>query len=169
MKTLTRLTLLLVTVLCLALPAQAQTTIDSTTLSAAVSPTATVITLGSVTCTSCTFAPGIRIFVDLELMQVAGSYTSGTTVPVTRGVDATPISAHVSGAVVYLGPGSRFRNIDPPIGACNKVIQNASGYYPWFNIKTGGEWLCDNGQNAFTAVKWRVVYPYVIGTQAASR
>lgn len=149
--------------------ASAQTTLNSTTWSSAVSPTQTSVVLASVTCTNCTFAAGIRLWADLEMMQVAGSYVSGTTVPVIRGVNGTQVAAHASGATVFLGPGERFATRDPPNGPCNRFIQNVNGYYPWHNITTGGEWLCDNGQNNFNAVLWRVIYPYAIGTSAASR
>lgn len=155
--------------LLLTVSASAQTTINSTTLSAAVTPTATTITLASVTCTNCTFQAGTRIFVDLELMQVGGSYVSGTTVPVQRGVNGTQVAAHVSGATVYLGSPERFSTVNPPNGACNKYVQNVNGFYPWINISNGYLWLCDNGQNAYTAVLWRALVPYAIGTQAASR
>ncbi len=100
---------------------------------------------------------------------MAAGYVSGTTVPVIRPISGTRVAAHVSGATVFLGPPQRFSSIDPPYGSCNKVVQNVNGFYPWFNITTGGEWLCDNGQNAFTAVLWRLILPYAIGTQAASR
>lgn len=164
--TLKALTFAVVAFLLLAVPASAQVTIDSTTLSAAVSPTDTQVTLGSVTCTGCTFGAGTTIYVDLEQMLVSGSYTSGTTVPVIR---AGRTGAHVSGAVVKVGPASRFQANDPPVGACNKTLQG-NGFYPWINMLTGGEWLCDNGSaTAYTAVLWRVLYPYAIGTQAASR
>lgn len=146
-------------------PASAQVSIDSPTLSAAVAPNATQITLSSVTCTGCTFGPGTTIYVDTEQMLVGPNYVSGTTVPVIR---TKASAAHVNAAVVFVGPGNRFQSADPPVGACNKVTQG-NGFYPWINIQTGAEWLCDNGQNAYTAVIWRVLYPYAIGTQAASR
>ncbi len=166
MKTLRLFTAALIALLLLAVPAFAQTTINSTTLSAAVSPTATTVSIGSASCTGCTFGAGTTLYVDTEQIIVAGSYTSGTSnIPVIRQRN----EAHVSGATVFVGPANRFAKADPPIGACNKVVQNVNGFYPWFNMLTGGEWLCDNGQNAYTAVLWRVLYPYAIGTQAASR
>lgn len=146
--------------------AVAQTTIDSTTFSSAVSPTATVVTLGSITCTGCAFGPGITLWANTEQMIVSGAWVSGATnIPVIR----QRAAAHVSGATVFLGPATRFQKADPPIGACNKTLQG-NGYYPWLNLVTGAEWLCDNGSaTAYTAVLWRVLYPYAIGTQAASR
>lgn len=163
MKTL-RLTLALALSL-LAVSASAQVTINSTTLSSAVSPTASQVVLASVTCTGCTFGSGTTLFVNTEQMIVAGTYVTGTTVPVIR----QKAAAHPSGATVFLGPANRFQKNDPPIGACNKSLQG-NGYYPWLNLLTGAEWLCDNGSTtAYTAVIWRVLYPYVIGTVAASR
>ena len=144
--------------------ADAQTTINSTTLSAAVAAADTVVTVGSITCTSCTFGPGTVIFVDLEVMTVAGSWVSGATnIPVIR---TNQRANHVNAAVVYIGPPNRFQRIDPPIGTCNKFVYP---FYPWLNISNGYEWLCDNGQNAYTAVTWRALIPYQLVTIAASR
>jgi hypothetical protein len=146
-------------------PVWAQATIDSTTLSAAVQPTATQVVLASVTCTGCTFGPGITLYVDTEQMRVAPTYVSGTTVPVIR----TKAAGHANAAVVFVGPNNRFGQSDPPVGLCNKFVQNNNGFHPWINLTTGAEWICDNGVNQFGTAVWRVLYPYAIGTQAASR
>ncbi len=166
MKTLKLFSALAVSFILLAVSASAQTTINSTTLSAAVGLNDSTVSIVSATCTSCTFGSGTTLYVDTEQMIVAGSYVSGVSnIPVIRQKQA----AHVSGATVFLGPATRFAKSDPPPGACNKSVQNVNGFYPWFNLNTGAEWLCDNGQTIFTAVLWRVLYPYAIGTQAASR
>lgn len=166
MKMHTRWLVACVALIALAVPLRvsAQTTIDQPTLSALVNPGDTSIKLSSVTCTNCTFGPGTKIYVDLEEMEVAGTYVTGTTVPVIRTMQA----AHANAAVASIGPAPRFHLSDPPIGPCNKTLQS-NGFYPWINLKTGAEWFCDNGSTTVYASAWRVVYPYLLGTVAASR
>lgn len=142
-------------------PASAQTAIDNTTLSAAVTNSQQFVTLAAVTCTGCTFAKGnnIVIYVDLEAMCMNDSYVSGTTVPVTRGCLGTVAAAHsVSNLgvnnVVYYGPQNRFHQAagggatggNPPFGNCAPRTQYL--FLPWINISNGLEWVCDN-------VNWR--------------
>lgn len=138
----------------------AQTTIDQTTLSAAITTTnANVIVLASVTCTGCTFSGangGTLIYTASgEAMRVAGSYTSGTTVPVMRGTDGTKASTHPSGELVFVGAGTRFggtpqgingvtigvdSNGDPG-GSCTRT---SILYIPYINLSKGRVWDCVN-------------------------
>jgi len=139
-------------------PASAQTTIDNTNFSSAVNATQTTVSISSATCTNCTFGNGTWLYVDEEVLVVAPSYTSGTSnIPVLRGRANTFPAAHTTSAKVFVGPPQRFRVVDPPAGACNKV---AEAYYPWINVASGYRWLCDNGQNANTAVVWRAAVPW---------
>jgi hypothetical protein len=73
----------------------------TTTLSSAVTVTDTSIVVGSAT----SFAAGNRIFIDQEEMEVGQSYTTGTTIPVKRGI-ASATAAHASGAAVAQGIGA---------------------------------------------------------------
>lgn len=155
----------------------AQTTIDNTVFTTAVSSTtANTVSISSATCTSCTFGSGTWLYVDQELMIVTGQYVSGTTnIPVLRGQRNTYPSFHTTTAVVWVGPPGRFRVTDPvplgggtntgSIGACNKT---QIGWYPWINISNGYRWLCDNGQNAVTAILWRaaVVFNFTANSDA---
>lgn len=75
-----------------------------TTLSAAVTATATKITVASAT----GVAANYLIRIDQEVMKVASSYTSGTQIPVLRGQDGTPVQAHVASAGVVVGAASDF-------------------------------------------------------------
>lgn len=142
--------------------AQAQTLLDNTTLSAAVGLTDTVITVGSVTCTGCTFGYDTLIYVDLEAMRVARNYVSGTTIPVRRGTDGTRPARHKNAAVTILGPPARFYNLDPAFGACGP--RSSQQYLPWVNIVTGRVWTCDGNPNV-----WRSTVPYATNNDTPSR
>lgn len=68
--------------------------LTTTTLAAAVG-----INDASVTVTSATgFAAGYMLRVDQEVMKVAQNYSTGTTIPVLRGVNGSASAAHASGA-----------------------------------------------------------------------
>lgn len=74
----------------------------TTTLASAVSATDNSIVVASAT----SFAPGRLAVVDQEVMQVAQSYVSGTTIPVLRGRDGTATVAHKITANVTHGLAS---------------------------------------------------------------
>lgn len=60
------------------------------------------------------FAAGYLLRIDGEVMLVAGNYSSGTTVNVIRGQQATYAQAHVSGAGVVVGTASDWAaNVAP--------------------------------------------------------
>lgn len=75
--------------------------LNTTTLSSAVVTTDTSIVVASATGA----AAGAFARVDDEVMQIAQNYTSGTTIPVIRGVGGTATLAHAKTAnvVLYLG------------------------------------------------------------------
>lgn len=150
-----------------AAPALAQVAIDNTTLTNAITINQTTVTLGAITCTSCTFGPGVIIYIDNEAMEVTNAWVSGASnIPVRRGSNGTAPAAHRASATVYYGPPIRFHEsaadrsrADPPIGACTRASQ---AFLPWINMSTGGFWLCDN-------TNWRVLYNYNVNGTAASR
>lgn len=76
----------------------------TTTLSAAVAQTDTTIVVASAT----SVAVGRLILIDQELMQVAQSWVSGTTIPVLRGREASAQVAHKTTANVTHGLASDF-------------------------------------------------------------
>ena len=78
--------------------------LTTTTLSSAVTSTATSIVVASAT----GFSAGNLILVDGEFMQVSKSYVSGTTIPVQRGLDGSIQAAHVASANVTTGLASDF-------------------------------------------------------------
>ena len=88
--------------------------LTTTTLASACAATDTSIVVTSAT----NFAPRAIILIDQEQMQVAGSYTSGTTVPVRRGQGGTVTAAHASGANCVMGPlSSDFAAVAPQVNA----------------------------------------------------
>ena len=56
------------------------------------------------------FAAGYFIRVDEEIMKIAASYTSGTAIPVIRGVDGTRVVAHAVTSSVVCGTGADWSN-----------------------------------------------------------
>ena len=104
--------------------------LTTTTLSSAVTQTATSIVVASAT----GFAAGNLIEIDGEQMQVAKNYVSGTTIPVTRGLEGTVQSAHVSSANVTTGLASDFalpapqaNTIQPNVLTTSLTSYSASG------------------------------------------
>lgn len=114
----------------------AQATINSTTLGAAVTATAQSITVAS----AATIAAGQLIFVDRELMQVQTSYVSGTSIPVTRGVNGTRAYTHASGSQVWTGPANYFSQSEPA-GNC---LSTAEVALPRIVGQTGNVYQCSN-------------------------
>lgn len=98
----------------------AQATTTQTTLSAAVTVSDRVIVVASAT----GFAAGRTVVVDGEAMQVSASYSSGTTIPVSRGAFSTGVTAHASGAVVFAGPSNYFSK-NSPVGPCTATDEIA--------------------------------------------
>jgi hypothetical protein len=153
----------------------AQTMLTMTTLSAAVPATTQSVTtsgqLGIVTVASATGisaptavtaliatqATSTFIFVDRELMDVRA--VSGTTLTVVRGVAGTAGTAHASGALVFVVPGTATwinstggPGSSTPAGACTRANEPL---LPRIDLKTGvvsdclgGQWV--NGDSAQT-------------------
>lgn len=141
-STLTRALIVAVTLLTLSASAFAQTyTLNSTTLSAAVASTDSTVSLTSASAaTNSSFgsvAVGQYLWVDQEFMQITA--VSGTTATVQRRNRPTQ---HASGQTVYIGSGSAFQKIDPPIGVCTLANQGD----PWINIISGDTWRCLSSQ-----------------------
>ncbi len=61
-----------------------------------------------VVASAASMAPGRIVICDGEQMEIAKPYTTGTTVPVLRGVGGTAVSAHPSGAMVTHGTADDF-------------------------------------------------------------
>lgn len=92
----------------------------TTTLSSAVTVNDNAIVVASAT----SITAGRLVLVDNEWMQVAGSYSSGTTIPVLRGQQGSAVLAHTSAANVTHGLGSDFG--PPPAGVAASVTLPAT-------------------------------------------
>jgi hypothetical protein len=91
-------------------PAQAQVTINSTTLNAAITDTSNtvVISLASIGSGATAVVASNIIFVDGEAMIVKTTPTVNTSVSVSRHQGSTPGQTHLTGAFVYYGPPGAF-------------------------------------------------------------
>jgi hypothetical protein len=109
----------------------ATVTLSTTTLSTAVGPGDTSILVASTS----GLVNGTRLFVDRELMAVAGLGV-GTAVNVIRGVDGTSATPHDSSSLIYIGRADQFYSQDP-VGAPPEAIPVS----PYINVTTGGIWF----------------------------
>lgn len=80
--------------------------LTTTTLSGACGATDKTITVASAT----GFAAGYKVKVDAEFMEVGKDYSSGTTIPVLRGRDASAQAAHAASANVTVGKNDGATN-----------------------------------------------------------
>jgi hypothetical protein len=88
-----------------AIPAlQAQATLSSTTLGAAVTSEGTT----TVVVASATGITANRTMLQVDRERLAVNAVSGTTLTVQRGADGTKAATHASGATVYLGGPTQF-------------------------------------------------------------
>lgn len=123
-------------------PAAAQTTLNSTTLSAAVtSATAQTFPLTSIT----SVTAGDIMLVDREFVQVQS--VGATSVVVTRGREGSSALPHASGVVVWNGPRVRFYMNDP-VGVCTATNE---AYLPHIVIPTASIYQCQTSE----WVRWR--------------
>lgn len=135
-----------------------QTALTTTTLSAAITSSQSVISVASATGISAPAAgtgniygaqAGSMLFIEDgtsgnnqgssatgEAMLVTG--VNGTSISVVRGAASTPANAHISGAIVFVGTPSQFYTVEPA-GACTSTAQPVT---PYINIRSGNQWLC---------------------------
>jgi hypothetical protein len=135
-----------------------QTALTQTSLGAAVNGNAvysggspnvdTSVILSSVSSVSAPTAGsgyGTLLYIDAELMAVTSVNSATKVVGVIRGWEGTPVSAHVSGAMVLLAPPNAFYRVDPA-GACTAA---STAYTPWLNVSNGKQWLCSTLTNTW--------------------
>ncbi len=133
MKLMHRLLLALLLVTGLASSAIAQTVLNSTTTSAAITTTgATQMSVASATgfTAAGTGSTLTYALIDREIVQVRA--VSGTVIQITRGQLSTVATPHVSGAIVWVGGSTAF-NPYLPSGQCTRTALNFVPY-----IVTGG-------------------------------
>lgn len=80
-------------------------------------------------------AAGVRLWVDRELMSVAGLGV-GNWVDVLRGQDGTAGQHHDSGTTITIGQPDQFYSQDP-VGAPPEAILVS----PWINVINGSVWF----------------------------
>lgn len=116
--------------------AQAQTLMNTTTLAANASETATVFSVTSAT----GFDVGDYVWVDSE--QALVTAVSGTAISVRRGQNGTRARAHDNTDRVYVGASDHFHTNDPDYGAdCTRGSGDAA-FMPWINVRGGFFWTC---------------------------
>lgn len=120
--------------LLLAGAASAQTSLNSTTISTAVTAATNTVVLASGT----NVAAGDILFVDREAMLI--NSISSATAQVRRGWAGTAARAHAAGATVYTGVPSRFYNTEV-VGTCTAT---AELYTPRVVLPTGNVYQCQN-------------------------
>lgn len=127
-----------------------QATLTSTTLSAALSDASTAgqsITFQVASATGFSapnfntpnnpFASNQTVaYVDHELIFVTG--VNGTVITGLRGWNGTPVSGHISGATVYVGPPAYFSQNDK-FGSCTSTNLDV---LPVFNVLNGAGYRC---------------------------
>lgn len=136
-------------------PAHAQTTVTSTTTSAAVTASTNTVTLASLT----NAVAGAGLYMDREAMSIVSVNATTLQARVIRGVDGTGAASHASGVTVYVGPTSGitgagpFWQSDPPFGTCSS---SAEQYSLRINVANGRVWACTAGQwlNAIDTFVW---------------
>jgi hypothetical protein len=132
-------------------PAEAQTSLTKTTLSAVVS-TLTDTTLQVTSATG--FTAGNVMYVEDpfggpgEAMSIQS--VSGTTITVRRGAMGTRGQLHTSGAAVYTGGGHGFYNYTPS-GRC---VATDAEFVPHINVGTGEISQCYGSQWAKNGFGW---------------
>lgn len=144
----------LVAIIVLAMPAHtaAQTILNNTTTSSAITKDSPYVTLASISNIS---AGDYLWFSDQpELVRIQVVPTTGTTLTIARGIEGTHGTPHATSAIVFTGPARRFKSVDPDWGAT--CIRSTIEFLPWINVNNGKEWSCGFlGNSATSALNWR--------------
>lgn len=145
-----KLSLSLAILFAFALSAFGQTALVQTRLSVAVS-TSFITTINVASATGITAGQSMLYVEDGtggpgEAMFV--NAVSGTVIGVTRGYAHTGGNAHISGALVFIGPPNAFQVYDPAGLAPGASCANTA-YTPWINTQTGNQWICSTITNAW--------------------
>lgn len=118
----------------------AQTTVNSTTTTAALTATQQIIPLTSVS----TMLATDQFWIDGESMVLTDTPdTVALTAKVRRGANGTGARPHVSGAVVWSGPARRFSSNEAKGGACTA---SAEEFLPRLVVPSGNAYDCKNGE-----------------------
>lgn len=148
MKTCWQLGRVLLLLVLLASPGQAQTILNNTTFGAAVTATQTTVTVASASTLAVDqliVVPGVA----QEVMRITA--ISGTQISVIRGIRGVA-RAHASGDTVLTGVPGRFydRAPDSVNGTCTRASLT---YLPWVDLMSGIVWSC-NGEGSNSTGTW---------------
>lgn len=138
-------------------PLMAQSfTLNNTTLSGAITATATSLVLASASAsTGSSFgapAAGDCLFIEGELMRITAM--ASTTATVQRGPaggGGQPATAHATSAVIFTADCNAFFKVGPPLASgasCN--LQPA----PWIDTVTANVWWCNRSTNLWTGTNF---------------
>lgn len=116
-------------------PAQAQTSLTSTTTSTAVNETTRFVNLAAAT----NVVAGNYLFIDREAMLIQG--VSGTTAEVVRGFVGTTARAHAASSTVYVGAPTQFYSSDV-VGTCTAANE---AYTPRIVLPSANVYTCTSG------------------------
>lgn len=168
MKFKTSFAILALLALGLGLPAQAQTTVGSTTLSAALSATADSAVVASVTgITASRGGQGLTyLFIDKELLIVEAVNSTTLTVTIRRGQLGTKATSHVTSSVVWRGPPAYFANQAPPVGS--QCVRTSLIAVPVIVPSTGETFDCLGVTTAGRYVRTNAPSDPVVGSTVAS-
>jgi hypothetical protein len=158
--------LLFIGVLLVAASAFAQTILNNTTLSSAITSSQRTMAVASVTGIT---AQTSFLLVDREMIDVRA--ISSTTLTTVRGANGTVAVAHASGAVVLVIPPAAAVSTDPT-GSCTRANQV---YLPIVNSRTGvvsdclgGQWINGDGTQTTRLVNSGYRFPDPGGTALTS-
>lgn len=115
----------------------ATVTLSTTTLTNAVTADDRQIQVGSTS----GLLPGVRLYIDRELLEVVGLLGYASIVNVRRGVDGTGASRHASGATITIGRADQFYSSDP-VGLPPSEVPVS----PYINVLTGVHWLAQGDE-----------------------
>jgi hypothetical protein len=144
----------LLTSMCLAVglfvqPVSAQTVANTTTLSAALTSTASVMSVTSNT----GFTVNNYAYIDGEAVRITS--VSGTSIGIVRGqLGGSPAQAHANSDRVITGASGHFQSRDPDYGAACTKGEGDAAFQPWINVLNGLVWTCDElSTNDWAATK----------------
>ena len=144
-RNLSRLSLLVSVCLGLAWPAAAQRILASTTNSAAIAYSDTILTVGSAT----NINVRDSIWCDCEMMSVQSKV--GNTLTVTRGVQGTQQAGHAASRTVWVFPlTADWHNVDPDFSLSTSRGTGQATVLPWLNVRTCTFWYILGG----TGTSW---------------
>jgi hypothetical protein len=117
--------------------ANATVSLSTTTFSNTVEPADSRVILASTS----GITPGVRLYVDRELMAVDRLTGIGNEAVVLRGIEGTAASRHATNSTIYIGRGDQFYSSDP-IGLPPAILP----VYPYINVLTGVVWVAQGDE-----------------------